>query len=97
MVLGAAQISQNGKSREAVLGEFQKRGLLLTHVLECPLDGGPGDPSYAKDALERHMPAALGRIRWSLKPKRIIVISEELYPFLERLREVDPGCAVDSL
>ena len=37
-ILQAVQISTEGKSKETLLTEFQKQGLMLTHVLECPLD-----------------------------------------------------------
>src|SRR5690348_14791626 len=38
LVLEAAGISTGGKSFEAILTEFQRSGLFLAHVLECPLD-----------------------------------------------------------
>ncbi len=37
MLLDAAGLTLEGKSAEATLAEFQRRGFLLTHVLECPL------------------------------------------------------------
>ena len=43
-LLEALRISSAGKSADAMLTEFQKRGLLLTHVLECPLEPGVRPP-----------------------------------------------------
>src|SRR6202162_567817 len=34
----AAGISISGKSADAIQSEFQRRGIYLTHALECPLD-----------------------------------------------------------
>ena len=38
LVLQAARISPTGKTAETVHAEFQRGGLFLTHVLECPLE-----------------------------------------------------------
>src|SRR4029077_16299303 len=37
----AAGVSTAGKSADSIQSEFQRRGIYLTHVLECPLDGPP--------------------------------------------------------
>src|SRR5271166_6598594 len=37
-ILHAVQLSTAGKSAESVHTEFQKLGLMLTHILECPLE-----------------------------------------------------------
>ena len=53
-LLDALQISRAGKSADAMLTEFQKRGLLLTHVLECPLEPGVSPtaaPATARKAI----------------------------------------------
>ena len=92
-VLEAAQISPEGKSGDAVLSEFQKRGLMLTHLVECPPGPGLSD-SLIADVLRAHLPAAIVRIRRSLKPKRIIVIGVDLLPALETLQHADLGCPV---
>ena len=95
-VLEAAQVSNNQRSHEEVLTEFQKRGLLLAHVLECPIDQSLPDLPRIQQALEQRLPAAFARIRRSLRPKRIVLISEELAPFLERLRQAGLGCPVET-
>ena len=73
-VLEAAGISPMGKSAETVLSEFQRGGLFLTYLLECPLDGSVTLPLTAEALLERRAPSAATRIRRSLKPKRVILI-----------------------
>ena len=65
-----------GKPADALHTEFQRRGLFLTHVLECPLDGksqnGTGEqPANAKrdSLLISRLPAMFTRIRRSLETK----------------------------
>jgi hypothetical protein len=82
LLLDALQISTEGKSREMVLTEFQKRGLLLSHVLECPVEG---DSARLTELTETQLPATLVRIRRSLKPKKIVVISGQLQGLLYRI------------
>ena len=79
-LLEAADISRIGKAAEATLGEFQRRGLFLTHILECPLEAGnEGD---AERLLKARFGATAARIRRSLRPKRVIPISGLLEPLL---------------
>jgi hypothetical protein len=79
VLLAAAGVSQDGKSADAALAEFQRGGFLLTHVLECPLDGNP----VALPALiASRLPGVLTRIRRSLKPKRLALISGALEEFV---------------
>src|SRR5208337_5124662 len=60
-LLDALQISRAGKSADATLTEFQRRGLLLTHVLECPLEPGVSTAD-AQQLLEKQLPAVMARI-----------------------------------
>jgi len=92
-ILQAAQVSIEGRSREAILTEFQKLGLMLTHVLECPLAEGVS-ADEARAAMQSHLPAVIARIRRSLKPKRVFLVSGQLGEFAERLRQADLGCPV---
>jgi len=92
-LLSALSIITEGKSAEDVLTEFQKRGLLLASILECPVEA-PNDPSAFREVLERHLPQALARIRRSLKPKRVLILSSELQPFLAQVSEFALGCPV---
>ncbi len=59
--------------REARLGEFQRLGIFLAPVCECPLEALeiPG-------AIERLGPTIAKRIRFSYKPKAIVLLSPEL-------------------
>ena len=94
LVLDAVGISPAGKSPEIVLSEFQRSGFFLTHVLECPLEtGGLGDPS-SEALLERRAGQVLTRIRRSLKPKRVVLISELLAPLTARFTSTAMGCPV---
>ena len=92
-LLSALDIPTAGKSSEEVLADFQKRGLVLASLLECPIEPGT-DPNEARALLERHLPQALARIRRSLKPKRVLVISPELQPFVPQVSESALGCPV---
>jgi hypothetical protein len=87
----AAQVYTDGKAREAMLVEFQKLGLMLAHVLECPLEGASGDDTAL--AMKAQLPAVLARIRRSLKPKRVFLLSAGLaWPY--GLNEASLGCPV---
>lgn len=83
-LLRAVGIEPEGKSREAVLTEFQRRAYFLTHVLECPLESA--QPIGLSQLLEKRLPAVITRLKRSLKPKRIAPISSLLGPFVEQLR-----------
>jgi hypothetical protein len=92
-ILNAVQILSEGKSSESVLAEFQKRGLMLTHMLECPLEEGIY-ASQAQELLEKQLPATIARIRRSLKPKRILLISPDLQPMVDKLHYASLDCPV---
>jgi hypothetical protein len=92
-LLSALSISTAEKSNEEILSDFQKRGLFLAYLLECPVAQGTGAPE-AVDLLDRHLPQAVARIRRSLKPKRALVLSKNLQPFLSQLSESGLGCPV---
>jgi hypothetical protein len=88
-LLAAAGVSLDGKSREAALAEFQRGGLLLTYVLECPFDPHEGE---ARDILATRLPAFAARVRRSLRPKRLVPISRLLQPLLGDLQANALGC-----
>ncbi len=92
-VLAATGVAPAGKSWQAVLAEFQRGGFLLTYALECPIEPSVGE-AEVQSLLEARRPALLARIRRSLKPKRIVLISRLLEPLLASLREADAGCPV---
>jgi hypothetical protein len=78
-------------SREAAQTEFQRRGFLLTHMLECPLAASTEDAAVL---LEERFPHVATRIRRSLKPKRVVLISRLLEPLVERFARADLGCRI---
>lgn len=93
-LLEAAGISSAGKSFEVVLNEFQRAGLFLSYLLECPLEGeGTGQPSE-ESLLFQRVPVTVARIRKSLKPKRIVLISEMLGPLVSKLNSAEVRCPV---
>jgi hypothetical protein len=92
-ILRAVQIPTEGKTPESVLAEFQKLGLMLTHILECPLQEG-ASALQGHALLEKQLPAALTRIRRSLKPKRILLISAELHRLADQLHRTYVGCPI---
>jgi hypothetical protein len=92
ILLAAAGLTPQGKSAEATLAEFQRRGFLLTHVLECPLEDRDG--GSMQELIGNRLPAVLSRIRRSLKPKRLIPISPALEQFIPALTAGDLPCAI---
>jgi len=92
-ILQAIPLSTEGKSRETVLTEFQKLGLMLTHVLECPLDPNLSEQE-TRALLEKQLPATIFRVRRSLKPKRVLLLSSTLQPFAEKLHQANLGCPI---
>jgi hypothetical protein len=93
-LLNALGMIHEGKPTESLLADFQRRGLLLTHVLECPMEHGAGGTAEEQELLQQRMPFVISRIRRSLKPKRILLISEALKGLTEQFLEAELGCAV---
>ncbi|MGH9743677.1 MAG: hypothetical protein ACRD51_15135 [Candidatus Acidiferrum sp.] len=93
-LLEATGISSAGRPAEIVLNEFQRGGFFLTHLLECPLEAAPGGQNASGRLLLQRAPSVLARMRRSLKPKRIILISEMLVPLGEKFTSVELGCPV---
>jgi hypothetical protein len=98
-VLAAAGIVASGKPADAVHAEFQRRGLFLAHVLECPLGreakNGSGEHLAAAtldSSLESRLPSLFTRIRRSLKPKQLVLISGFLTPAVEKFASAQLGC-----
>jgi hypothetical protein len=93
-VLQAAGISAPGKTAEAVHSEFQRGGFFLTHVLECPVEREGESGAELTSLLQRQLPVVLTRIRRSLKPKRIVLISGMLEKVQEKIAAAQLGCAI---
>jgi hypothetical protein len=92
-ILAALEIPTAERSSEDLLAELQKRGLYLAYALECPVEPG-SDVNLTQELLERHLLHAIARVRRSLKPKRVLVLSPELRPCLSQLTESIVGCPV---
>jgi len=92
-LLDAIQIPRAGKSGEMVLSEVQRRGLLLTYVLECAVEEDTEGAS-AQQLLEKKLPSTIARIRRSLRPKRIVLISKEIEGIAGKLRGAELNCPV---
>jgi hypothetical protein len=93
-ILDAVGISTAGKTRDAVHAEFQRAGFFLTHVLECPLEGDPANGEAAAALLGKRLQIMATRIRRSLKPKRVMCVTEELAPIVEDILALDLGCPI---
>lgn len=92
-LLNALQIECVGRAAEAVLSEFQRKGFFLTHVLECAADEEV-DASDLGEALKKKLPSVLRRIRTSLRPKRVFVISKEMAVLSGDLKTAQAGSEV---
>ena len=93
-LLDALAISTAGKAADAVHAEFQRAGFFLTHVLECSLDRGAGQGDEAAALLAKRVQPMATRIRRSLKPRRVVLISQALGPILEKILALELGCPV---
>jgi hypothetical protein len=94
LLLNALGISTAGKAAETVHAEFQRASFFLTHILECPLSRNAGEGSEAEGLLANRLQPMATRIRRSLKPKRVVPISQALGPILERILALELGCPV---
>ena len=93
-VLLGSGISVEGKSAQAVLAEFQRQGLFLIYVMECPLEAGVNDAAIP-EMLAGRMPSLMTRIRRSLRPRRVILVSGELRALEDKFRSAQLGCPVE--
>jgi hypothetical protein len=91
-VLSSSGISPNGKTAEATLSEFQRRGFLLTYVLECPLNPGVSGSIAIQTLLQSRLPLLSARVRRSLRPRRVVPISRFLEPLIASLKDGELGC-----
>lgn len=92
-ILHALQLTTEGKSPETVQTELQKLGILLTHVIECPLDATVS-ASQAQALFAKQLASAIARIRRSLKPKRLLLLSADLLPHLPQVHQANLPCPV---
>lgn len=91
VLASTAGIDTQGKSAEAVRAEFQRTGYFLAYVLECPVETPATDlPSLLRERLA----TVASRIRRSLKPKCVTLVTEMLRPLGEDIASLDLGCPV---
>src|SRR5712664_4650384 len=90
-LLEAAGVSTAGKTAEAVHAEFQRAGFFLTHVLECPVENESAATTALPLLMER-LAAVAVRIRRSLKPKRVVLISRALEAILDKFVALQLDC-----
>lgn len=88
-LFAAAGVVQENKNTDAMHSEFQRRGLFLTHILECPLDS---ETVTAEIAIDARLSTLFTRIRRSLKPKRLVFISDLLTPLVPKFADAQLGC-----
>lgn len=93
-VLEAVGILAAGKATDAIHTEFQRAGLFLTHVLECPLENDLLDQAGQAALLAERLPAVASRVRRSLKPRRVILVTDALEPIVQNILSLDLGCPV---
>ncbi len=91
-LLEAAGVSTSGKTAEAVHAEFQRAGFFLTYVLECPVENESVPTSALSLLMEQRLTAVAVRIRRSLKPKRMVLISRTLEIILGKFVALQLGC-----
>jgi hypothetical protein len=91
-ILRALGVESAGRTVEATLAEFQRRGYLLAHVVECAemmaADVG------RRERLQRRIPATIARIRRSFKPKGVVLLGSELAEFVPQLAAADLDAAL---
>jgi hypothetical protein len=80
------------RTREQLHVAFQRGGFFATHVLECPAE--PGSSVALAELIAHKLPNAITRIRRSLRPKKVVLISAHLEPFVQQLRSALPDCKI---
>lgn len=93
-LLRAVGISPDGKMAQDIHAKFQAAGFFLAHILECPLEPGENGAASAGDLLLKHLPAVASRIRRSLKPKSVMLVTEMPSEVVQDILALDLGCEV---
>jgi len=83
-VLRALGIESAARGSEVTLADFQRRGCLLAHVLECADELGPG--AARAEAMRKRIPAVITRIRRSFKPKRLVLFGAAISEFIPQFK-----------
>lgn len=80
-LLRSLSIGTAERTVDQVMSDFQRRGYLLAHLIECRVTG---DATVRSAAVARRIPATLTRIRRSFKPKRVVLLGQELAELIPR-------------
>jgi hypothetical protein len=80
------------KSAEAIHHEFQRAGLFVVHLLDCPVEGDANANGGLAQLLASRLPATFARIRRSIKPKRVVLVGAELDALVEKFKAEAIGC-----
>ena len=91
-LLAALGVDPAGRSVEEVLSDFQRRGYLFAHLIECREKAS--DATVCREALARRIAATLTRIRRSFKPKRVVLLGQELAEFIPRFVAANPDAVL---
>ena len=89
-ILKALGLQTQDRSVEETLAAFQRSGYLLAYVLECSIE----DSTARFAALQGRLPNMLARIRRSYKPKRIVVVGQELAERVTQITAAGLGAVV---
>jgi hypothetical protein len=93
-LLQAAGIATAGTTPEACHHEFQRAGLFVAYVLDCPLEAATDGAAGLQPLLAKRIPTMLTRIRRSIKPKRVVLIAPELDQFADKFTAGALDCGV---
>jgi hypothetical protein len=91
-LLEVAGVSTAGRKADAAHAEFQRARFFLTHILECPVESESATTTALPSLMEQRLAAVAVRVRRSLKPKRVVLISRELETILEKIAALQLGC-----
>ncbi len=91
LLLRAVGIPAAGKSVEAIQAEFQRAGYFLTYILECPLDKALSCKADLAKVLTERLPVVASRIRRSLKPRYVTLVTELPESVVENILALDLG------
>ncbi len=93
-LLQAAGVAAADKTPEAIHHEFQRAGLFVAYVLDCPLEAAGESAAGLQPILAKRIPTMLTRIRRSIKPKRVALIAPELDSFIDKFTAGVLDCMV---
>ncbi len=91
LLLRAVGIAAAGKPSEAIQAEFQRAGYFLTYILECPLDKASNPKADLAELLTERLRVVASRIRRSLKPKCVTLVTELPESVVEDILALDLG------